>query len=117
VSEYNTDIKGSFQGALGDHSHAHHLDYIEIGKQIEESTNLTALVTELETLRQALKKEATTEDQDKAVSDIGQAKKAIEAKETSKAVSLLKSAGTWALDVGTRIGVPVAVEAIKQAVK
>jgi hypothetical protein len=91
------------------------MTFNQIGSQIEQSMDLAALATELETLRQALKKEATTEEHDIAVVDIGAAKKAAEAKDSGKLAESLKSAGKWALDVATKIGVSLATEAIKQS--
>jgi hypothetical protein len=55
------------------------------------------LASELEALRHALKKEATTEEHDIAVADVGKAKKAAEAKDSAKLAESLKSAGKWAL--------------------
>jgi hypothetical protein len=73
-----------------------------------------ALASEFETLRQALKKEAVTEEHDIVVAEVGKAKKATEAKDSAKLAESLKSAGKWALDVATKIGVSLATEAIKQ---
>ena len=80
-----------------------------------ESTDLTALASELEVLRQALKKEATTEEHDIVVVDVSKAKKAAESKDSAKLAESLKSAGKWAFDVATKIGVSLATEAIKQS--
>ena len=55
--------------------------------------DLTALTSELYTLRQALKKEAVTEEHDIAVVDIGTAKRAAEAKDSARLTESLKSAG------------------------
>jgi hypothetical protein len=57
----------------------------------------------------------TTEEHDIAVADVGKAKKAAEAKDSAKLAVSLKSAGKWALDVATKIGVSLATEAIKQS--
>ncbi len=115
VNEYKTEIKGNFQGALGEDAQAHHLNYTEIGSRIEQSMDMSALAGELETLRQALKKKAVTEDQDRVVADIGRAKKAAEEKDSSKVAESLQSAGKWALDAATKIGTALATEAIKEA--
>lgn len=102
-------------GAVGPESHAHDMTFNQIGSRIEQSMDLTALASELEVLRQALKKEATTEEHDIVVADVGKAKKAAEAKDPGKLAESLKSAGKWALDVATKIGVSLATEAIKQS--
>src|SRR6266545_2883895 len=102
-------------GAVGPNAHAHDMTFNQIGSRIENSMELTALAQELEVLRQALKKEATTEEHDSVVADVGKAKKAAEAKDSTKLAESLKSAGKWALDVATKIGVSLATEAIKQS--
>jgi uncharacterized protein YjbI with pentapeptide repeats len=105
-------------GAVGPNAHAHDNTFNQlqqIGSRIAESMDLTALASELETLRQALKKEATTEEHGVAVADSGTAKRAAEAKDSAKLAESLKSAGKWALDVAKEIGVSLATEAIKQS--
>jgi len=91
------------------------MTFNQIGSRIENSMDLTALGSELEVLRQALKKEATTEDHDSAVADVGKAKKAAEAKDSAKLAESLKSAGKWAFDVATKIVVSLASEALKHS--
>ena len=59
------------------------MPFNQIGSQIENSMDLAALASELEVLRQALKKEATTEEHDSAVADVDKAKKAAEAKDSA----------------------------------
>jgi hypothetical protein len=50
-----------------------------------------------------------------AIVDISAAKRAAEAKDSGKLAESLKSAGKWALDVATKIGVSLATEAIKES--
>jgi hypothetical protein len=105
-------------GAVGPNAHAHDNTFNQlqqIGRQIEQSMDLAALANDLETLRQALKKEAVTEEHDMAIVDISAAKRAAEAKDSGKLAESLKSAGKWALDVATKIGVSLATEAIKES--
>jgi hypothetical protein len=102
-------------GAVGPNAHAQDMTFNQIGSRIEQSMDLTALANELEVLRQALKKEATMEEQDIVVADVGKAKKAAEAKDTAKLAEYLKSAGKWAFDVATKIGVSLASEALKHS--
>jgi uncharacterized protein YjbI with pentapeptide repeats len=105
-------------GAVGPNAHAHDMTFNQlqqIGSRIADSMDLAALASELETLRQALKKEASTEEHDIAIVDIGAAKRAAEAKDSGKLAESLKSAGKWALDVATKIGMSLATEAIKQS--
>jgi hypothetical protein len=76
---------------------------------------MSALATELARLRSEARKDATEPEHDIAVSDIAKAEQAAKEGQTSVVVQHLKSAGTWALDVATRIGTSVAVEAIKRS--
>ncbi len=77
--------------------------------------DLKQLAKELARLRDHLKRQAKTEDQDLIVADIIQAKKAAEAGDGKKVLSFLKSAGRWALGAATDIGTNLAAEAIKKA--
>src|SRR5262249_46518266 len=88
-------------GAAGPNARAHNMTFNQIGSQIEKSMDLTSLASELEVLRQALKKEATTEEHDIVVADVSNAKKAAEAKDSAKLAESLRSAGKWAFDVAT----------------
>ena len=63
MSNETYNISGQ-AGAVGLNAHAHDMTFNQIGSQIEKSMGLAALANELEVLRQALKKEATTEEHD-----------------------------------------------------
>jgi hypothetical protein len=102
-------------GAVGPGSHAHDMSFTQIGKQIEESVDLPQLAEELSRLRQAMKAEATEAQHDIAVSEIAKAEQAAEAKDSSKVAEFLRSAGGWALDVASQIGVPLATAALRLA--
>lgn len=128
ISRQNINFQGDYMsdtynvsgqaGAVGQNAHAHDMTFNQlqqVGRQIEQSMDLAALATELEVLRQALKKESATEEHDSAVADVGKAKKAAEAKDSAKLAEYLKSAGKWAFDVATKIGVSLASEALKHS--
>jgi len=102
-------------GAVGPNAHAHDMNFTQIGSRMEETIDLSQLAEELSKLRQAMKDEATEAEHDIAVSDIAKAEKAANAKDSSKVAEYLKSAGKWALDIATKIGVAIAAEALKQA--
>jgi len=91
------------------------MTFNQIWNQAGKSINLEQLATELVQLRQAMKKEALEPEQDIAVSDVVKAEQAAKAGNGAKVMEHLKSAGKWALDVATKIGIPVAIEAIKNA--
>lgn len=102
-------------GAVGPGAHAHDMTFTQIGDQIEESVDLARLADELSSLRQAMKEQATAAEHDIAISDIAKAEQAAKTRDSSKVAEHLQSAGTWALDIASKIGVPLAIEALKQA--
>jgi uncharacterized membrane protein len=102
-------------GAVGSHAHAHDMTFTQIGSQIEKSVDLSQLADELSKLRQAMKAEATDAQHDIAVSDIAKAEQAAQTKDSSKVAEYLQSGGKWALEIASKIGVPLAIEALKQA--
>ncbi len=63
----------------------------------------------------ARKQQATEAEHDIAISDIAKAEQAAKSKDTSKIAKYLKSAGSWTLDIASKIGVRVAIEAMKMA--
>ena len=89
----------------------------KVNDSLAGALELKALADELEKLRAEMKNSATSAEQDVAVGAVAQA--AIEAKkgDKSRALEFLSKAGEWALDVATKIGVSVAVEALKQSIK
>jgi len=72
---------------------------------------------ELVRLRNAMKGEATgTRDQDKAIGAVADAEEAATRGDGPAALQYLKSAGEWTLGVAEKIGVGVAIEALKRAI-
>jgi hypothetical protein len=117
VQELNMESKykitGGNQGAVGDEATAH--DFTQISNQTLGSIDMTALAAELSRLRAEARKDAVEPEHDMAVSDIAKAEQAAKEGQPSAVVQHLKSAGSWALDVATKIGTSVAVEAIKRS--
>lgn len=102
-------------GAMGPNAHVHDVTFTQLVGQLDKSVDYAQLADELSKLRQAMKAEATEVEHDIAVSEIAKAEQAVKAKDSSKVVEHLQTAGKWALDVATKIGVPIAVEVLKQA--
>ncbi|NEK17478.1 hypothetical protein [Rhizobium leguminosarum] len=76
--------------------------------------DLPHLARELEILRMAMKSEATGEpDEDIALGEIAKAEAAAKSGDQTKALQALKSAGRWAFSVAEKIGVGVAIAAMK----
>ena len=103
-------------GAVGPQAHAHDMTFNQIGTQLEKSVDLLGLANELSILRKAMMKEATEAEHSIAVGDVAKAEQAAKSKDATKVAEYLKSAGNWALDIASQIGVPIAIEALKRAI-
>ncbi|HEY2961400.1 MAG TPA: hypothetical protein VGJ37_03240 [Pyrinomonadaceae bacterium] len=62
-----------------------------------------------------MKKAADTPEQDVAVGAIAAAESAAKKGDEKSVLDHLKNAGQWAMEIGLKVGVPVAIEAIKKA--
>jgi len=102
-------------GAMGPQAHAHDVSFTQISAQQLGQIDMRVLVTELASLRREMRQAATEPEQDIAVGQIAAAEAAAQKGDTSSVVRNLKSAGKWAFDVATKIGVSVAAEAIKKS--
>ncbi len=79
--------------------------------------DLAKLADELTQLRGEMRKEAQTDEHDMALGEVAKAEKAARANNQNVTLQHLKAAGQWALDVATKIGVPVAIEVLKAVLK
>lgn len=80
-----------------------------------QTIDLPALASELDTLRAELKKQATEPEHDMAIGAVAAAQAEAKKGDGSKAMEYLSKAGSWALDVAVKVGVPVAIEALKKS--
>lgn len=110
----NYKISGQ-AGAVGPNAHVHDMTLNQIASRIETSMDLSQLSDELARLHQAMKAEATDSEHYNAIGSVIEAEGAAKAKDSSKMVESLKSAGKWTLDVASKIGASLATEAIKQS--
>jgi hypothetical protein len=102
-------------GAMGPNSHATGNTFQQIWQQSQSNIDLRSLAHELETLRTVMRKEATIPEHDIAIGEVAAAQTAAAQGNGAKALEHLKSAGQWAFDVSTKIGIGVAIAAIKTA--
>ena len=99
-------------GAVGPGAQARN----NIFQQIQAGIDLPKLAEELGRLRNTMKGEgAGTREQDKAIGVVADAEEAAANGDGPAALQYLKSAGEWTLGVAEKIGVPLAVEALKRA--
>ncbi|MDG2530112.1 hypothetical protein [Caulobacter endophyticus] len=76
--------------------------------------DLAALAAELDTLRAAMKAQATgAAEEDVAIGAVAAAQAAAKAGDESGALKALKSAGKWALGVAEKVAAPIATAALK----
>jgi hypothetical protein len=87
------------------------------GDQVSPQLDLQKLSGELRQLREALQKEATEEEHKPALDAVDKAERAAKEGNVEAVLDHLKKAGKWALDVATKIGVSVASDVLKTALK
>jgi hypothetical protein len=111
----SVDISGSsFAGNIVQ-GNSHGNVETRICQQSESNIDLPSLAEELEKLRIAMRKEAVIPEHDIAIGEVAAAQTAANKGNGAKALKHLNQAGQWAFDVSTKIGVGVAIAAIKTA--
>ena len=102
-------------GIVGPNAHAHDITFNQIWNKAEGTIDLPRLSEELAVLRQEMKKAATEPEHDIAIGTIAAAEQAAKTGNGPKTLELLASAGKWALSVAEKIGIGVAIAAIKNS--
>jgi hypothetical protein len=120
-------MSGEINKGIIIHGGAINADAIGVGDQATAISNasheaasqldLPKLAAELQQLRAALRKEATEREHDASVVAVGAAEQAAREGNGKAALEHLKKAGKWAFDVATKIGVSIASDALKTALK
>jgi hypothetical protein len=100
-------------GAVGPKAHAHDVTFQQVWNQ--SGLDLPRLAEELARLRAVMKQETEgTREQDKAIVAVADAEEAATKGDGPTALRHLKAAGKWTLGIAEKIGVALAVEAIKR---
>jgi hypothetical protein len=102
-------------GAVGRRAHARDMKFQQLWLREGSSIDLALLAQELDHLRQQLRTESTTREQDFEIAQIGAAAEAAENGDGPGAFKHLAKVGRWAFNVATAIGAGVAAGAIKTA--
>ena len=102
-------------GAVGPGAHARELHFSQVWNQSASEIDIMALHEQLSHLREALRSEAKTPEQDIAVAAVANAELAAKNGDGPKAMEWLSKAGKWTFDVAAKIGVGVAAAALKVA--
>lgn len=101
-------------GAMGPNAHLENVQIIQ--SNISDSElDLKKLSKELAVLKKEMKKIATDPEHALAIGAVSAAEQSAKKNDSKKTIEFLKSAGSWALDVATKIGVDVAIAAIKSS--
>ena len=88
----------------------------QLWAQNSSTIDLPLLAEELMVLRTEARLQASGDpSEDEALGALASAQRAAEASDGPRALEFLKSAGQWALDVATKVGVPMAVKAFTAA--
>lgn len=99
--------------SIGPNAHVHNMNWIQLWEKSSENIELSKLADELEELRSKMRQEDATAEQDLAVGEVAKAQIAAKSGNGAKALEHLKAAGNKALSCAEKIGVPVAIAAIK----
>jgi hypothetical protein len=108
-AEYN--VSGSQVGAIGPGAHVHDITF----NQQAAGIDAVVLAEQLERLQAELAKHACERDHYVALVAVSDAAADARQGKTSDAVSKLAAVGRWVVDIASKIGVTVAVEAINRA--
>lgn len=113
------DNKGVY--VEGDHAHVHDINFSELWNQQNNSINLQSLSNELRTLREEMAREAMKPGTNQAhhfaeIAAVAAAEEEASSGKGAKALEYLSKAGQWTLEVASKIGVPIAIEAIKKSI-
>jgi len=103
-------------GAVGPRATATNVNFNNQAAQIASQLDMKILGPELERLRSELVKEAKDASHYEAIAAVAKAEEATKKGDGVGAVAALKTAGKWALDIATKIGVSVAEKAIQGAI-
>ena len=101
-------------GSMGPNATAQDMAFQQVNGDLQ-NIDLDVLATELSSLREGMRRTATEPEHDIATAQIAAAEVAARKSDRATVARHLKTAGKWAFDVATKIGVSVASEAIKKS--
>jgi len=109
------NVPGRAAVVAGRGSQVSGVNYVEAWEGTSGGLDLNVAVTELALLRAELKKLATTSEEDAALGAVAGAEIAAGEGDGARMLELLGRAGSWALAVAEKVGIPVAVAALRAA--
>lgn len=99
--------------AQGPNAHAHDITFNQVWQQNKGDLDLDKLKEELQTLRDEMTTNATNAEHYSEIGTIASAELEASKGNGEKALELLSNTGKWSLDTAKKVGIPVAVAAIK----
>jgi hypothetical protein len=103
-------------GAVGSNAKAENNTFDQAWQQAAAGIDMLALASELTALRVSMRQQATEIEHDQATACVGAAESAAKKQNVTGALGHLKTAGTWAFEVATKIGTSIAAKAIQTAI-
>jgi hypothetical protein len=102
-------------GAIGNNNIVKDNVFNQIWQKNESEFDLNLLSKELSKLRSSLREHAETPEHDMAIGEIASAEVLAKKSDGPGMLEHLKKAGKWSLQIAEKIGVPIAVEALKKS--
>jgi hypothetical protein len=99
----------------GGNAHIHDIDFSEVWNQQGNNINLVELANQLTVLREAMVAEAKQAGHYTAVAEVASAEEEAKKGNGPEVLKYLSKAGQWALEIASKIAVPIASEAIKKS--
>jgi len=103
-------------GAVGPNAHAHDMTFNQLWNATSQDIDLAKLASELATLREGMRKQEKSAEHALAIGEIAGAEIAAKRGDGPTVLQHLKKAGKWALSCAEKIGVGLAVVALKKAI-
>jgi hypothetical protein len=100
-------------GAIGPGATASQIAFQQVWNQLQGSTRVEELAMELGALRTAMRSEASEPEHELSIGAVAAAEAAASTGDGVRTLEYLKTAGTWALDIATKVGATVASSALK----
>lgn len=110
---YGDNYKAGQVGAQGKYAHAHDMVFNQIWEKNKDSLDLNKLSAQLSELREALAKEARNQQDYIEIGNVASAELEVSNGNGAEALKYLEKTGEWTLGVAEKIGVGLAIAAIK----
>ncbi len=100
-------------GAIGPGATASQITFQQVWARLQGPASVEELAKELSVLQTAMRSAASEPEHELSIGAVAAAEAAVKAGDGVRTLEYLKTAGNWALDVATKIGVNMASSALK----